>query len=214
MVASGAGLAYELAYYDFLISIYDSRFSELVYAYNQVFPKFDESFTDWLLNIIEFEEARTNYNETINQSVALIDETFSWKNGFISNQTGNYLEENGREQYLQLAYNESNELYVIADSQTKNAADMRQKAVDVYSSILYISVATALCGVVSGRIGSGKIQYDSANGFGWHYFVCYWLYQICWRNNILNSQESIYQNFNIDHILNPTISVYPQKLRF
>ena len=154
--ASGAGLAYELAYYDFLISLYDSRFSELVYAYNQVFPKFDESFTDWLLNIIEFEEARTNYNETINQSVALIDETFSWKNGFISNQTGDYLEENGREQYLQLAYNESNELYVIADSQTKNAADMRQKAVDVYSSILYISVATALCGVVSGRIGSGK----------------------------------------------------------
>jgi len=47
-------------------------------------------------------------------------------------------------------------LYVIADGQTKNADEMRQKAIDVYSSILYISVATALCGVVSGRIGSGK----------------------------------------------------------
>ena len=153
---SGLGLDYELAYYDFMISLYDARVTELVYSYNQVLPKYDESFTDWILNIIEFEEARTNYNETINQSIALIDETFSWKNGFISNQTGDYLEENGREQYLQLAYNESNELYVIADGQTKNADEMRQKAIDVYSSILYISVATALCGVVSGRIGSGK----------------------------------------------------------
>ena len=153
---SGLGLDYELAYYDFLISLYDSRVTELVYAYNQVFPKYDESITDWALNIIEFEESRTNYNDTINQSTALIDETFSWKNGFISNQTGDYLVEDGREQYLQLAYNESNDLYIIADSQTKNADEMRQKAIDVYSSILYISVATALCGVVSGRIGSGK----------------------------------------------------------
>jgi hypothetical protein len=61
-----------------------------------------------------------------------------------------------KQDYMLEAYSDSAAKYEVADNQSQEASDMRAKAGAVYSSILYISVATALCGVVSGRIGSNK----------------------------------------------------------
>ena len=58
--------------------------------------------------------------------------------------------------YLKLAYANSTAKYEIANNQTEEANEMRAKAGAVYSSVLYVSIATALCGIVTGRIDSKK----------------------------------------------------------
>ena len=102
-------------------------------------------------------EAKINLLEgNINQSHTLIEDTSAWQKGFVSNITGEFISDEMKQDYMLEAYSDSAAKYEVADNQSQEASDMRAKAGAVYSSILYISVATALCGVVSGRIGSNK----------------------------------------------------------
>ena len=110
----------------------------------------------WYFSASETATLITSRNANINLSISLIEDTTAWENGFVSNVTGDFISENSREDFLRFSYGESIATYEIADEQTQNATEMREKAGAVYSSVLYISIATALCGIVSGRVGSKK----------------------------------------------------------
>ena len=153
---SEMGSELEIIMYNYFSNIYASRNLILQNAYNQNSLTLDAAESEFGSKIAETGEMQRNYHALLNQSRTLIEDTSAWQGGFVSNITGEFISNELKDGYMLEAYSDSAAKYEVADNQSQEAADKRAKAGAVYSSILYISVATALCGVVSGRIGSNK----------------------------------------------------------
>jgi hypothetical protein len=153
---SGMGSELEIIMYNYFSNIYASRNLILQNAYNQNSLTLDAAESEWYSKTAEITEMQRNYHALLNQSRTLIEDTSAWQKGFVSNDTGEFISDESKNDYMLEAYSDSAAKYEVADNQSQEAADKRAKAGAVYSSILYISVATALCGIVSGRVGSNK----------------------------------------------------------
>jgi len=134
--------------------------SKTLNLFEKVISNLETSHTDlidkWYFSAYETDAKVNSLESNNNQSRTLIEDTSAWKKGFVSNITAEFISDESKDDYTLEAYSNSAAKYEVADNQSQEAADKRAKAGAVYSSILYISVATALCGVVSGRVGSNK----------------------------------------------------------
>ena len=153
---SGETVEFEITWYDILSSFFSDRAAVLAESKSTAILNFISLGDGADVTITLLEEVNENYNATMEQSVTLIEQTSAWKNGFVSTQTGDFISPEHRIDYLKLAYANSTAKYEIANNQTEEANEMRAKAGAVYSSVLYVSIATALCGIVTGRIDSKK----------------------------------------------------------
>ena len=154
---------YEVEDYGMLLAVLNqvyleekNNFDTLNNEINTYKVRHQEFIDKWYFSALETQSLVSSYGADKNQSVALIENTTAWTYGFASNSSGDFASEEAKKEYLRYSYNESILTYQIADNQTQDANEMRAKAGAVYSSVLYVSIATALCGIVTGRIDSKK----------------------------------------------------------
>lgn len=154
---------YEVEDYGMLLAVLNqvyleekNNFDTLNNEINTYKVRHQEFIDKWYFSALETQSLVSSYGADKNQSVALIENTTAWTYGVVSNSSGDFASEEAKKEYLRYSYNESILTYQIADNQTQDANEMRAKAGAVYSSVLYVSIATALCGIVTGRIDSKK----------------------------------------------------------
>jgi hypothetical protein len=86
----------------------------------------------------------------------LLDTSDSYQSGLIDMNTADFISDSGRESYYIEVHSNSTITYQSASEEQELASEVRAQANSVASSILFISTATVLCGIVSSLVGRKK----------------------------------------------------------
>jgi len=80
----------------------------------------------------------------------------SYQSGLIDLNTADFISDSDRELYYIEVHSNSTLTYQSASEEQELASEVRAQANSVASSILFISTATVLCGIVSSLVGRKK----------------------------------------------------------
>jgi hypothetical protein len=136
-----------------LYDTFTDKYSRLIDSAESEGLKKVDAYVDalWLQTDIESE-----WRSSMALRQNLLDTSDSYQSGLIDMNTADFISDSGRESYYIEVHSNSTITYQSASEEQELASEVRAQANSVASSILFISTATVLCGIVSSLVGRKK----------------------------------------------------------